>query len=66
MGLMTTMGRQWWYGGEIGDNNIPIADMHHEIGGIHITMIEIGDIHITMDDLGDIHITMVDLHHEEW
>ena len=25
--------------------------MHHEIGGIHITMIEIGDIHITMDDL---------------
>ena len=36
--------------------------MHHEIGGIHITMIEIGDIHITMDDLGDIHITKVCLH----
>ena len=55
------MGQQWWYGGELGDNN-----MHQEIGGIHITMIEIGDIHITMDDLGDIHTTMVDLHHEEY
>ena len=45
--------------------HITIVDLHHEIGDVHITIIEIGDIHIAMDDLGDIHITMVDLHHEE-
>ena len=43
---LTAKVRMWWppwdsNGGEIGDNNIPIADMHHEIGGIQITIVDL-------------------------